>query len=426
MKETLTMSYRETDRLKVISRIEHHELTVVEAAESLQLSERQVYRILRRYHSQGDQGILHRLRGRSSNAAFSINTRNQALQLYRERYSDYGPTLFTEKLETYHDIHVSRQVATRWLAEASLWSGSRKKRPHRKKRERRNTMGSLVQFDGSEHDWFEGRHSQCCLLVSVDDASSRIFARFALAEDTENVLLFWHQYIERFGIPSEIYTDFGSVYHDNRGNQHLTQYGRAMTALGITLIYAHSPQAKGRVERNNRTLQDRLIKALREQNISSIQKANLFLDSSFLEDYNRRFSQKEPLTDIHRSSRGIDLQNIFCYQYIRHVYNDWTITLGAAPIQLLKSAAPLPPPRAKVFVHQWLNGSIHIFWNDNELAFTILKNKPKSTTKKVWRPHENHPWRHKLAGRKHLQNKNIATHNKFPYDTTFMSVKPVH
>ena len=272
MKETLTMSYRETDRLKVISRIEHHELTVIEAAESLQLSERQVYRILRRYRSSGDQGLLHRLRGRSSNAAFSIKTRNQALRLYRERYSDYGPTLFTEKLETYHDIRVSRQVATRWLAEASLWSGSRKKRPHRKRRERRSTIGSLIQFDGSEHDWFEGRHSQCCLLVSVDDASSRIFARFAQVEDTENVLLFWHKYIERFGIPSEIYTDFGSVYHDNRGNQQLTQYGRAMTTLGITLIYAHSPQAKGRVERNNRTLQDRLIKALREQNIVVFQR----------------------------------------------------------------------------------------------------------------------------------------------------------
>ena len=161
-------------------------------------------------------------------------------------------------------------------------------------------------------------------------------------------------------------------------------------------------------------------------NISSIPKANLFLDSFFLEDYNRRFAQKELLTDIHRSSRGIDLQNIFCYVYIRHVYNDWTITLGAVPIQLLKSTAPLPPPRAKVFVHQWLNGSLHIFWNDNELAFTILKNKPKPTTKTVWCPHENHPWRHKLVGRKHLKNKNIATHNNFPYDTTRISVKPSH
>lgn len=398
MECTLTMSYRDTERLKVISRVEHDDLTVAEAAESLQVSERQMYRIVCRYRKEGDAGVLHRLRGRPSNVAYSVSVRKHVLRLYRERYADYGPTLFAEKLDAYHDIHVSRQTLMRWLADASLWSGARKKRPHRKRRERRNAIGSLIQFDGSDHAWFEERGSACCLLVAVDDASNRIFARFAPEEDTAHVLSFWHQYAEHLGIPAQAYTDFGSVYHDNNGKQRLTQYGRAMTALGVTLIYAHSPQAKGRVERMNRTLQDRLLKALREHSISTIEDANQFLDEVFLDDFNKRFAHLDALPDIHRSAQGIDLNNIFCYEQVRHVYNDWTITLNAHHIQLLRSDAPLPPPRAKVIIHEWLDGSLHIFWNEQELAFKLITAKPARTKRTPQPPAKNHPWRNKLVG----------------------------
>lgn len=398
MESTLTMSYRETERLKVMSRVEHDELTVAEAAESVQISERQMYRILSRYREEGDAGVLHRLRGRPSNVAYGVSVRKQVLRLYRERYGDYGPTLFAEKLDAYHDIHLSRQTLMRWLASASLWSGARKKRPHRKRRERRSAIGALIQFDGSDHAWFEERGPKCCLLVAVDDASNRTFARFAPEEDTVDVLSFWHQYVERHGIPVESYTDFGSVYHDHNGKQRLTQYGRAMTALGITLIYAHSPQAKGRVERMNRTLQDRLLKALREHTISTIEDANRFLDESFLDDFNKRFAHPDTLTDIHRSAQGIDLKNIFCCVQERHVYNDWTITLNAQYIQLLRSDAPLPPPRAKVTIHEWLDGSLHIFWNEQELAFKHIARKPPPAQRMPTPPAKNHPWRTKRVG----------------------------
>jgi transposase len=206
MTETVTMSTREREHLKAISRIEAGELTVTEAAESVHLTERHLYRLLRRYRDEGDRGLIHRLRGRRSNLAYAAEARTKAVRLYRELYSDYGPTLFAEKLEFYHDLKISRQTATRRLIEESLWSGSRKKRPHRKKRQRRDCFGSLVQFDGSEHDWFEGRGPQCTLLVSIDDASNRVMLRFAPTETTFSVLSFWHDNVARFGIPAEVYT----------------------------------------------------------------------------------------------------------------------------------------------------------------------------------------------------------------------------
>ncbi|MBI4428566.1 MAG: ISNCY family transposase [Ignavibacteriales bacterium] len=398
MIKTITLSSYEMERLKVILRIGHHQLTVAEAAESLDMSERQLYRILQRYRAEGEAGLCHRLRGRRSNKALAEELRIRALRLYREQYFDYGPTLFAEKLSVYHDVSVSRQTATRWLSLAALWSGNRKKRPHRKKRERRETIGSLIQFDGSPHDWFEGRAAECCLLVAIDDASNRQMFRFVPVEETYHVLAFWRDYVERYGIPAEIYTDWGSVYINPDNPERLTPFGRALKTLGIRHIKAGSPQAKGRVERSNRTHQDRLIKALREHNISTMEEANGFLEAQYMNAHNHRFAHTNGLTDIHRSGAGIDLANIFCLEEIRHVYNDWTITLNAQFIQLLKSDAPLPPPRSKVIVRQWLDGSLHIFWKEHQLAFKPLKHKPKSLPRPPRPPAPDHPWRSKFVG----------------------------
>jgi hypothetical protein len=405
MTETVTMSYREREQLKVISRIEAGELTVAEAAESIHLTERQMYRLLRRYRQEGDRGLIHRLRGRRSNLAYESDVRTTAVRLYRELYSDYGPTLFAEKLEFYHDLKISRQTATRWLIQESLWSGSRKKRPHRKKRQRRDCIGSLIQFDGSPHDWFEGRAPACCLLVAIDDASGRVMLRFAPSEDTYSVLSFWRDYVKRFGIPAEVYTDHGSVYYDPNNPKHLTPFGQAMMRLGIHCIYAHSPQAKGRVERSNRTHQDRLIKYLREQTVSSIDEANRLLDSFFTDDHNRRFAHTDGLTDIHRSAVGIDLNNVFCLQDTRQVHNDWTITLNTQFIQLLRSEAPLPPPRSNVIVRLWLDGSLHIFWNEHELNFSKISAKPRPPSPALRRPAAIHPWFSKSVGGKRAQRR---------------------
>lgn len=396
--KTITLSSYEMERLKVILRIEQQQLTVAEAAESLDVSKRQMYRILKRYRAEGEAGLCHRLRGRESNKAFAEELRTKTLRLYREQYSDYGPTLFAEKLAEHHDVSISRQTAMRWLSKAVLWSGNRKKRPHRKKRDRRDAIGSLVQFDGSPHDWFEGRGAECCLLVAIDDASNRSMLSFAPVEDTEHVLACWRDYVAHYGIPAEIYTDWGSVYVKADNPERLTPFGRALKALGIRHIKAGSPQAKGRVERSNRTHQDRLIKALRERNISTIEGANRFLNTHYCRAHNKRFAHPDGLTDIHRSSQGIDLNNIFCIEQTRHVYNDWTITLNAQCLQLLKSEAPLPPPRSKVIVRQWLDGSVHIFWNEHELAFKQLSHQPKSVSVPPQRPAPDHPWRSKSVG----------------------------
>jgi hypothetical protein len=386
------------ERLKVILRHKQHQLTVVEAAESLDLSERQLYRVLKRYRTEGETGLCHRLRGRASNKAFPPEQRTKAVRLYQERYSDYGPTLFTEKLAEYHDLRVSRQTATRWLSQKALWSGSRKKRPHRKKREPRGALGSLIQFDGSVHDWFEGRVPECCLLLAIDDASNLIMPRFVPVEDTEHVLAFWRDYVERCGIPAEVYTDRGRVYVNPDNPERLTPFGSAMAALGIRHIKARSPQAKGRVERSNRTHQDRLIKALRERNISTIEDANRFLEDYYTLAHNQRFAHPDGLTNMHRSASSLDLANIFCIEHTRHLYNDWTITLNAQFIQLLKSDAPLPPPRAKVIVRHHLDGSLHIFWNEHELAFKLLTKRPQPVPMPPRQPDPDHPWRSKLVG----------------------------
>jgi transposase len=407
------------ERLKVIARIEHEELTVAEAAESLSLSQRQLYRILKRYRAEGEAGLSHRLRGRKSNKAFAEQVRTKSLRLYRAQYSDYGPTLFTEKLSEAHDVHISRQTAMRWLIQAALWSGNRKKRPHRTKRERRAAIGSLIQFDGSPHDWFEGRGPVCSLLVAIDDASNRCVLRFVSAEGTEHVLGFWRDYVKRLGIPAEVYTDWASVYVNADNPERLTPFGTALKALGIRHIKAGSPQAKGRVERSNRTHQDRLIKALREQNITTLEDANRFLETAYTQSHNNRFADLDGLSDIHRSAEDLDLNNIFCVEQTRHVYNDWTIMLEAKFIQLVKSEAPLPPPRSKLIVRRWLDGSLHIFWNEHELAFKQLSHKPKPVSAPLQPPAPNHPWRSKLVGGLAAQRnrkKTLASKSTLPHD----------
>lgn len=399
--QTLTMSQKERERLKVLHRLDKAELRCIDAAESLHISERQLYRLRARYRSDGDEGLIHRLRGCLSNRGYSRKIRMETLELYRERYSDYGPTLFAEMITRHHSKDlplIDHETLRRWLLKAALWTSERTRKAHRRKRERREKIGSLVQFDGSDHDWFEGRGPRCCLLVAIDDASGRVFMRFAQSENTHDVLFTLRRYVEQYGIPHEIYTDKANLYHPPSKGERLTDVGRALTRLGVRMILAHSPQAKGRVERSNRTHQDRLVKALRRKGISDIHAANRFLEQIYLKEHNDHFACLKGLRDIHRPAEGIDLNNIFCFETTRHVYNDYTITLDSQFIQLEKSTngAPLPPPRRSVTLRRWLDGSLHIFWNEQELDFTLTPLKSRRSL-----PHHNpglaptHPWRHK-------------------------------
>lgn len=397
LEKSLTMSKKEINRIDTLCRISRGEETIERAAKMLGISERQMYRVVKRYHESGEAGLCHALRGRASNQRIAPEVCTTAMRLFRERYSDYGPTLFAEKLDEHHQITVSRHTVTRWMKKEHLYIPQRLRRRHRRKRERRSGIGELIQLDGSIHDWFEGRGPSCCLLVMIDDASSRHYLHFADSESTESVLTCMRGYVERYGLPSAIYTDHGGVYYDNVKPERLTQYGRVLECLGIEPIYANSPQAKGRVERANRTLQDRLLKGLREQNISTIEAANRFVLQHFSDRHNQRFSQPEGLLDVHRASDGIDLDKIFCYQTTRCVNYDYTISLNAAFLQIEKSATPMPPPRSRVVVQQWFNGTTHLYWNDNELAFTFCKCRPK-LRKPRKPPAPDHPWRKMYFG----------------------------
>jgi hypothetical protein len=326
------------------------------------------------------------------------------LRLYRETYPDYGPTLFAEMLSSYHHLTIDSDTLRRWLREASLWAGIRAARRHRHKRERREAIGALVQFDGSFHEWFEDRAAPCCLLVAIDDASGRIFMRFAPSENARDVLAMLRLYVERYGIPREFYVDFGSVYHARKN--HLTDVARALAKLGVKIIYARSPQAKGRVERSNRTHQDRLIKALRRHNIATIDAANEFLDRLYLREHNARFACQSHLPDVHRTPAGIDLNNIFCFETTRYVYNDHTITINAQFVQLLPSQAPLPLPRHHVTVRRWLDDSLHILWNEHELAFRPVPARPPRRPPVYLPPADTHPWRKTTIGRKRFTKSN--------------------
>jgi len=390
MEGVLTMSKKEVERLTILKQVDAKNLSVAEASELMGISERQTYRILKRIREEGTKGIIHRLRGRKSNRGYPVELKRKIITLYRQGYSDYGPTLYSEKLIENHKISVDHETIRRWLRENAITTSIRRKRPHRKKRERRSCYGELLQFDGSYHDWFEGRGAECCLLNCVDDATGKVYLKFAISENTQDVLQSMWEYVKENGIPRSIYVDRASVYY---AEGKLTDFGRAMRELGVEIIYAKSPQAKGRVERFNRTLQDRLIKALREKTISNIAEANEYLQKEFIGQFNERFSVNSESVDVHRSAEGYELENIFCYKTTRQVRNDYTINLAGGYIQLLTGQSPLPRPKQQVTVSRWLNGQLHIYFNGEELNFTELKGKPQKKGYKIVKPSKDHPFR---------------------------------
>jgi transposase len=390
MNGVLTMSKKEVDRIMIIKQTEDNKLTVTEASGLLGISERQIYRILNRVRSEGSKGIINKLRGRESNRGFPKELKGKIIQIYRKQYWDYGPSLYTEMLTEYHNISLNRETVRRWLREETITTSLRKKRPHRRKRERRSCYGELVQLDGSYHDWFEGRGAESCLLNFVDDATGRVYLKFAISENTQDVLKSTWEYVKANGIPRSIYVDRASVYYSEG---KLTDFGRAMKELGVELIFAKSPQAKGRVERVNRTLQDRLIKALRKEGISNIAEANNFLQKNYIKQYNKRFASEQQPADVHRSVEGYKLQEIFCFKTSRQVRNDYTINLSGGYVQLLQGKAPLPRPKQDVTVSKSFNGELHIFFNEQELNFKELDGKPGKKGYRIIKPAKDHPWR---------------------------------
>jgi hypothetical protein len=390
MKEMLTMNDKEVHRIKILAESGAKKLTNLDIAEILELSQRQIYRIKARITQEGTKGIIHRLRGKESNRGYTKRTKERVMEIYKKQYKDYGPTLFSEELVRNYNISVNHETIRRWMRSEAITTSLRKKRPHRKRRERRSSYGEMIQFDGSHHDWFEGRGAECCLFVCVDDTTGKTYERFGLSENTEDAMKTMWEYVKLNGIPRSIYLDRHSVYC---AENKLTDFARAMKELSIQMIYAKSPQAKGRVENRNRTLQDRLVKGLRQKGISTIAEANEYLRKEFTEEFNNKFGVNPESVDVHREIGGYDLKNIFCHKTTRQVRNDYTINLSGGYIQLLKSEAPLPRPKQDVTLCKWLDGSLHIYFNNQELSYVTLNKKPGKKIYKIRKPRKEHPWK---------------------------------
>src|SRR5471032_3426670 len=273
----VTVSMRELERIKIIAAVAEHRLKVVQAAERLDLCERQVSRLVRRYETNGPAGLVSGRRGQPSNRELPIDLRARAMALVRERYADFGPTLACEKLRECHGVELAKETVRRWMRDAGLWI-PRKQRPPKihQPRNRRSCLGELIQIDGSDHRWFEGRAPACTLLVFIDDATSRLMTlHFTATESTFSYFEATRHYLASHGKPVAFYSDKASVFRSNqyatKGGKGVTYFGRAMFELNIDTWCANSSSAKGRVERAHLTLQDRLVKEMRLRGISTIE-----------------------------------------------------------------------------------------------------------------------------------------------------------
>jgi transposase len=414
------MSQKERDRLKVISDVDRGLLKQREAAALLRLSVRQVRRIQRRYEAEGDAGLIHRSRGAASPLRIAQEVRQKAVARIEEVYEDFGPTLASEKLAERDGIEVSRETVRQWMIEASLWKPRQRKVKPCQWRERRPCVGELVQMDTSIHEWFEGRGEQAVLIAMIDDASSWLYARFFDTDSTRTNMLVIRDYLRRRGRPVAIYADRASHFKTTREPtveemlrdvQPETQIARALRELDIEYIPAHSPQAKGRIERAFGIMQDRLVKELRLEGIATIEAANRFLKEQFIPFWNRRFI-KEPASPAaaHRSRKGYDLNAILSVQVTRTVRNDYTIQLNNARYQIEKKQVRPGLRKAKVTVELRLDGTMRLRWKNRYLKFHRIEQPTESKTKSAaakavgprppalaakpkHKPAPDHPWR---------------------------------
>lgn len=406
------MSNREITRLEVMQRVKEKRLTQKEAAEILHLSLRQVKRLSCRYKAHGAPGLVSRHRGKPSNNRLDAGLVQQAIDLIYERYHDFGPTLAHEKLTEGHGLQLSRESVRRIMLAEGLWKSKRAKKPSvHQLRERRACIGELVQIDGSDHDWFEGRGPRCTLLAYIDDATGQLMeAWFAPAETFFAYCEATQHYLERYGKPVAFYSDKDSIFRVNQPrplgtSSGLTQFGRAMQELDIQIICANSPQAKGRIERAYQTLQDRLVKELRLRGISDIASANAYLPA-FREAYNRRFAVLPRSShDAHRPLlKTENLDQILSHQETRILSKNLTLQFNKVIYQIQTKRPTYALRNAQVTVCENPKGEIIILYKNQPLEYNLFQQSPrqaevvtsKTLDQQLQRPKSpatNHPWR---------------------------------
>jgi len=410
------MSRRELERVEVMGRVAQRELKVSDAAVLLELSYRQAKRVWRRYREAGGEGLKHGNAGRPSQRSKPLRQRRRVLDLIQKKYSGaegerFGPTLAAEHLAEEDGVVIDHETLRRWMLEAGLWSRQRKRKKHCQRRERKPHFGELVQLDGSFHDWFEGRGPRGCLMDMVDDASSATQARLGKEETIWAAVGVLRVWMEKYGVPRALYTDWKNVYKRKatpgeqlRGEVPVTQFGRMCQRLGIRIVAASSPQAKGRVERQHGVHQDRLIKKLRRKKIASYEAANQYLEQEYLPQHNRRFARAaaEP-QDYHRRPPSTrELRQIFRLETERTIGNDWVIRHGGRYLQLQPGRRHYGPTRSQALVCEWEDGTTEVHYRGEKVAFTELREPPRKTSAPLppavravvaRKAKRDHPWR---------------------------------
>lgn len=415
MANLITMSLKEVKKYDVLKKLINKEFNGTKASRLLELSIRQIRRLKSRVAESGAEGLIHGNRGQPSNRSIPDKERKRIAALIEEKYSDFGPLLASEKLEELHQIKRDKGTIRSIMIKNDLWKPhSKKKETHRSWRERKASKGELIQYDGSYEYWFEDRGEKCCLLASIDDADSEVTARFDEHEGVEPTFNYWRKYIERFGKPHAIYVDKFSTYSMNHklaqeNPDTLTQFERAMTELNIGIVHAHSPQAKGRVEKLFKTLQDRLIKELRLKGISTIAEANDFLEKDFLPKFNAKFMvEARSKANLHKSLNEQEkkkLNSIFTRQYERVIQNDYTVSYKKNYYQLEKLQPVTVCKKDTVMMEEAMDNTVRLRLRGKYLNYKLLPERPKKLSAKErqldwvipkrasYTPPANHPWR---------------------------------
>jgi transposase len=408
------MSENEVRKAGILSRVKADELTQVEAAEMLGLSYRQTKRLYRRFFERGGEGLVHGNVGKRSNHSKAAKVRKRVLDLVKKHYGGasgerFGPTLAAEHLAEDHGLVVDAETLRRWMLEADLWTRERKRKPYRQRRLRRAHFGELVQMDGSFENWLEERGPRGCLLHMVDDATSTSWATFADEETTWGVADTLRAWVEKYGVPRALYVDWKNVYHyqptarqKQEGIVPTSQFGRMCAKLGIKIIGANSPQAKGRVERGHGTHQDRLIKKMRLQKIATYKDANRFLVDPYLPGHNAKYAvEPREQADFHYPLPAhVDLDQVFCLEHERKVGHDWAVQYGSRWLQIEAQQKSPVSAGHTVVVRQHRDGSVTLRFQDKVLKWhevverpSKLEPLPKRRLVTRPKPAPQHPWR---------------------------------
>lgn len=404
MEEILNMSDKEIDRYHIIKQCLAKQVTQTKAAELIGIKERQFRNLIFSYKKHGKKGLISKKRGKPSNRKYTKKFKSQIMAIVRERYPDFGPTFATEKLAEYHSIKISDETLRLWMIEERLWIPKERKAFCHPLRLRREHFGELIQIDASFHFWFEDRGQKCALIVFIDDATSKITSlHFSPSESLNAYFNALEKHLVKYGKPRALYSDRHSIFAGS-DKHHNSHFIRALKELNIESLLASSPQAKGRVERANRTLQDRLIKEMRLRNISNIEDANKYLDE-FLKDFNRKFS-KEPRGqfDAHRPLEvGIDLERVLTRLEIRTVSNDLRISINNKYYKILEPSIEHKLKKQKVEVRYNRDDGFRLFYKDKELKYILSEEYMEKKVldckdKLIWNPRgghppKNHPWK---------------------------------